>query len=130
MWKRRILIVDDETKLTELIKSVLEQTGNYEVYEAHSGLKGLDAARTLKPDLILLDIMMPGMDGSEVAYKLHADEHLQQIPIVFLTAAVTKQEAGASQGVIGGHPFLAKPVTVEELIACVEKYSKVNETAT
>lgn len=121
MSKRCILIIDDETSLTWLLKLNLERTGRYDVRTAAGGHEGLAAAREQPPDLILLDIMMPDMDGSVVAARLQDDPALAHTPIVFLTAAVAREEADAQGGIIGGYPFLAKPVTLERVLACIDE---------
>jgi two-component system OmpR family response regulator len=119
--KKRILVIDDEAGFTRLLRLNLEATGDYEVREENSGPNGFAAAREFKPDLILLDVMMPGMDGGAVAARLQADAHLKSVPLVFLTAAVKKEEVGAHGGVIGGFPFIAKPVGVSGVIEVIEK---------
>ena len=116
MNKKRILIIDDEPSLTRLVKWNLEATGKYKVREENLAEHALAAAREFKPELVLLDVMMPGKDGGDVASQLQAAPELKGVPIVFLTAAVKKDE----QGVHGGFPYLAKPVDLEELKACLE----------
>ena len=78
------------------------------------------SAQNFRPDLILLDVMMPGTDGGEVAAQIEADPDLQRTPIIFLTALVTKAEANAGLR-IQGHRFLAKPVNIPELITAIEE---------
>jgi CheY-like chemotaxis protein len=119
--KKRILVIDDEASFTRLLKLNLEATGEYEVREENWGPDGFMAAREFKPHLILLDVMMPGMDGGAVAAKLQADAHLKSVPLVFLTAAVKEEEVGARGGVIGGFPFIAKPVSMRGVIEVIEK---------
>lgn len=121
MRRKRILIIDDEADFTQLVKLNLEETGNYEVRTENRGSLGLEAAREYKPDLILLDIIMPDMEGSEVASRIKEDESVKEVPIVFITAALTKEETDSKFGMIGGRPFIAKPVGVDELIGCIEK---------
>ena len=121
MEKKKILVIDDEKDFTEIVKFNLEKTGKYEVRTEDKGSNGLAAARALKPDLILLDILMQDMDGSDVASQIKDDENVKNIPIVFLTAVITKAEVDSFGEVIGGHPFIAKPVSVEGLIDCIEK---------
>lgn len=118
--KKRILVVDDEPALTRMIKLNLEQTGRYEVRTENLGRKAIEAAREFRPDLILLDVMMPGMLGSEIAAQLEADPELRAIKRVFLTAMVTKEEAQRSSGEIGGHTFIAKPISADELCQVIE----------
>ena len=118
---KKILIIDDEIGFTEVAKLNLEETGNYEVRIENRGSQGFAAAKEFKPDLILLDIIMPDMDGGQVANQMKDDSSVKDIPIIFLTAAVTGTEVDSHGGLIGGHPFLAKPGSIEELIASIEK---------
>ena len=95
MTKKKILVVDDEASITRLLKLNLEKTGAYSVRTENEGIKTVEAAREFKPDLILLDVMMPDIDGGDVAAKLQADGLLNDVPLVFLTAAVKKEELDA-----------------------------------
>ncbi len=122
MNKKRILVIDDEPSITRLLKLNLEYNGSYTVREENSGPRSLATIKEFNPDLILLDIMMPGLDGSEVAARLQDNPALKNIPIVFLTAAVKKAEVGSNEGLIGGLPYLAKPVDIDEVVACIEKH--------
>ena len=117
MSKKRILLIDDEPSFTRMLKLNLEETGAYEVKAENSGTQGLAAARQFKPDLILLDIVMPDMSGGEVAFEIENDRNTKNTPVVFLTAAAKKED----EGVISGRTILAKPVTVEEVVDCIEK---------
>jgi two-component system OmpR family response regulator len=118
--KKRILVVDDDPSITRLVKLSLERTERYEVRTENLGRKVIDSAREFRPDLILLDVMMPGMLGSEIAAQLQADPELQAISFIFLTGAVTKGEAIKSAGQIGGHAFVAKPFSAEDLCSAIE----------
>ncbi|MFH0797389.1 MAG: response regulator [Candidatus Omnitrophota bacterium] len=120
MGKKRILIIDDEEDFTRVVKLNLEATGQYEVRIENKATQGFLTAQSFKPDLILLDIIMPGMNGDEVAAQIKKDEGTKDIPIVFLTAMATKDEVTPGCPVIGGYPFLAKPVRKKELIECIE----------
>ena len=117
MKKKRVLLIDDEPSFTHMLKLNLEETGAYEVREENRGRFGLAAAREFKPDLILLDVVMPDMSGGEVAYQIEADRDVKNTPIVFLTAAAKKAE----EGLIAGLTIIAKPVTVKEVIYYIEK---------
>ena len=117
---KRILIVDDERSITRLLKLNLEKTGAYAVRAENQGSKAFDAAREFQPHLILLDVMMPDLDGGRVAAQLQ-NSSLKSIPIVFLTAAVRKEEVDARQGTIGGAPFIAKPGNVKSILAIIEE---------
>jgi CheY-like chemotaxis protein len=120
--KKRILVVDDEPSITRLLKLNLEQTGDYEVATENVSKAALAAAEAFRPDLILADVMMPGLDGGTLASRLQASPKLKGVPIVFLTAAVTREEVRARRGLVGGLPFLAKPVNLHEVLACLEQH--------
>ena len=90
--KKRILVVDDRARDTRLVKLYLERTNDYVVREENDAMAALSAAEEFQPHLILLDVMMPGMDGGELAACFQANPKLKAVPIVFLTAAVTKGE--------------------------------------
>lgn len=122
MNKKRILVIDDEPSITRLLKLNLEYNGNYVVREENSGPRSLATIKEFNPDLILLDVMMPGLDGSEVAARLQNTPDMKKIPVVFLTAAVKKAEVGSHEGTIGGLPYLAKPVDLDEVVTCIEKH--------
>ena len=122
--KRRILIVDNDRNTTHLVKVLLEKTGHYLVLEENDATKAHQSARNFRPDLILLDVVMPGTDGGEVAARIEADPELHNTPIVFLTALVTRAEAKSGLN-IQGHPFLAKPVSIPELINAIEEHLPV-----
>lgn len=119
--KKRILIVDDEPGFTRLLKLNLHHTGRYMAEVVNDSRGAVEAADRFAPDIILLDVMMPGLDGGEVANRIHARPRLRNTPILFLTAAVKKQELAVTRGTIGGIPFLAKPIEFQEVIAQIEK---------
>jgi len=118
--ERRILIVDDDRDSTHVIKILLEKTGQYLVLEENDAAKAHQTARNFRPDLILLDIMMPKVDGGVLAAQIEGDTRLQRTPIIFLTALVTKAEAKAGLRV-QGHPVLAKPINIPELINGIDE---------
>jgi two-component system OmpR family response regulator len=115
MSKKRILVVDDEAPITRQLKKLLEQTGKYEVHAENDGRLAVAAARSFKPDLALLDVMMPDMDGGDVKTGLQQIPGLSALPIVFLTAAYRKSESNDKD------VFLAKPVAMATIIACIEQ---------
>ena len=121
MQQKRILIVDDESTITRLLKLNLEKTGDYIVREENKGSKAFETARKFKPHLILLDVMMPDMDGGDVAAQLQSDQVLKNARIVFLTAAVKKEELSEKGGMIGGFPYIAKPLNVKGVLEEIEK---------
>jgi len=119
--KKRILVVDDEPSITRLLKLNLEQTNDYVVRAENDSEKAIAAAEEFQPDLILLDVMMPGLDGGELASRFQDNPKLKRVPIVFLTAAATKAEIYARGGKVGGLPFLAKPVELSAVVACLKQ---------
>jgi len=121
MYKKRILIIDDEEGFCNLVKKNIEQTGEFEVCIATNGEDGIRIARNIKPDLILLDVVMPGMDGADVASLIRSDEGIKDTPIVFLTAIVREEEASSQASFTRGYSLLAKTATIGELIACIKK---------
>ena len=124
MAKKKILLVDDEKSLTSLLKLNLEETGQYEVRVENWAEDALPAAREFRPDLVLLDIIMPRLPGGNVAALIDADPQLKGTPIVFLTAAVRKHQVEENEGIICDHPCLAKPATLEEVVAMIEQHAR------
>ena len=120
--RRRILVVDDKPTDSRLLKLYLEQTNDYVVREENDANAAVSAAEAFQPHLILLDVMMPGMDGGELAACFQAHPQLKAVPIVFLTAAITKAEVDVGGGLVGGFPFLAKPVVLSEVVACLKQH--------
>lgn len=119
--RKRILIVDDDPGITRFIQLNLEQTGDYVVRTENQSAHALAAAEEFDPDLILLDVIMPEPDGGQVAAQLRSCRKLNGVPILFLTAAATKGEVSSRAGMIGGYPFIAKPVGLAELIDRIEE---------
>ena len=124
MNKKRILLIDDEASNTRPMKVNLGRTGRYEVQTENNALHALETARQFKPDLIFLDVMMPGMDGGQVAAQIENDPELKDVPIIFLTAIVTKNETGEKGLVQAGRKFIAKPMNLEALVACIEENTR------
>ncbi len=113
-----ILAVDDDIDILELIQMSLEAEG-FDVITANDGMSGLEKARTHSPDLILLDLMMPVMDGFEVIGKLKADEQTRAIPVIMLTARAQTHER--VQGLhAGADDYVTKPFDLDELTARIE----------
>ncbi len=128
--KKRILVVDDEVSFARMVKLNLEKTGAYEVRVENRAMFALATAREFLPDLILLDVIMPNMDGGDVSKQIKRDRTLKGTPIIFLTATVSRREAGEGGLNSGGELFLAKPVSVEALIACINEHLKKEEPPT
>ena len=121
MEKKRILVVDDLASDTRLLKLFLEGTNQYVVREENDAKGALSAAEEFQPHLILLDVLMPDMDGGELARCLRANPRLQAVPIVFLTAKLSKEEVELCGGRIGKYPFLAKPIVLTEVAECLNQ---------
>jgi len=119
--KKRIMIVDDEAAFTRMMKLVLEKSGLYEVVGENRATQAFATARAYQPDLILLDVVMPEMDGGDVAAQLKADPTLKHIPIIFLTALVSEKEVLGGALTRTGHRFLGKLVKDTDLLACIEQ---------
>jgi CheY-like chemotaxis protein len=121
MTKKRIMVVDDDIQSTRMVKLALERTGRYEVQQVNDPVHALDAVRMFKPDLILLDICMPGAEGVEVAFQIRADPEFQATPVVFLSALVSEREALGDGSATGAFHFIAKPARLPRIITCIEK---------
>ncbi len=122
--KSKILIVDDEPSGREILESILEPEG-YQLSLAENGFQAIEQAKAIQPDVILLDVMMPGMDGFEVCRRIRSEENLAEIPILFLTALDDRQsilnglEAGADD-------FISKPFDRYELRARLLGITRLN----
>ena len=120
MSVKKILVVDDDAMITRFLKLVLEKTGRYQIRTENKGAAAVSAAAEFLPELIILDVNMPDMDGGVVASQLKAREDLRHIPVVFLTGNVSEEEADA-QITIGENSVLAKPINLEKLVDCIER---------
>jgi DNA-binding response OmpR family regulator len=114
----KVLVIDDEAPIRLLCRVNLEAE-KMEVFEAADGPSGLEKARTEKPDVVLLDVMMPGMDGWQVAERLLEDEETSQIPLVFLTARAELRDRARGLE-LGGIDYITKPFNPVELASMVE----------
>ena len=116
---KKILIVEDEQETLTHISNILKRA-NYEVVPTSKGKEALELARSNKPDLIILDVMLPDMEGSEIAAALSSDPSTDCIPIIFLTGIITKQEESLVKRT-GRHYLMAKPTTGRELFELVKR---------
>lgn len=118
MAEKKILIVDDEDHIRELLKFNLKKNG-YVVYMANDGLNGLKLAREKQVDLILLDLMLPGMDGFEVCKEIRRDNIISNVPIIMLTAK--SEEIDKILGLeLGADDYITKPFSIRELSARIK----------
>src|SRR5580700_8413205 len=115
MSKERILVVDDQPINVQLLKRKLER-GGLEVSTANNGLEALEQVKAHKPDLILLDLMMPDMDGIEVCQRLQASSDNRSIPVIFVTARTTK-ESKLEGLAVGAVDYITKPIDLDETVA-------------
>lgn len=124
--KARILLVEDEESIVLVLKKRLEHTG-YEVITASDGQQGLDMARSDHPDLILMDVMLPKMEGFKVCRLLKYDDKYKSIPIIILTALGRQIDVDLGQDV-GADAYMTKPFESQDLLRLIEdllkKYSK------
>ena len=116
----RVLLVDDEPSFTRMVKLNLEATGEYQVEVLNDGAKARTTALEFNPDIILLDVVMPVVDGGDVARAIRADSVLKHIPIVFVSAMVSRKETEKGFYVSGGENFISKPTTTEQLISAID----------
>lgn len=117
---KRVVCIEDEPEMIDLVRLILGRRG-FDVTGANGGLEGLETVRREKPDLVLLDLMMPDMDGWEVYQRIKSDEELREIPIVVVTA-----KAQSIDKVLGLHiakvdDYITKPFGPQELLESVEK---------
>ena len=105
-----------------MLQMTLEQTGKYEVRTENDPKLVVEAALAFRPDLIVLDVIMPEMDGGDVAAALKDHTSLSRVPVVFLTATVRKSEVDSHGGVMGGYAFLAKPASAETIVQFIDKH--------
>lgn len=118
--KKKVVCIEDEPEMIDLVKLILGRKG-FELTGAMGGREGLDAIRRVKPDLVLLDLMMPDMDGWEVYQQMKADVEMQKIPVIVVTA-----KAQSIDKVLGLHiakvdDYVTKPFGPQELLQSVEK---------
>jgi CheY-like chemotaxis protein len=121
MNTKRVLVVDDEPNLSELVRLCLERTKRFEVRVENRSGCALTAAREFLPDIILLDVDMPGKSGGEVASDIEGEPALRHTPILFFTSLITRAEAGEREITRSGKRFLAKPVNPRVLIESVDR---------
>lgn len=120
MSKKRILVVDDEVDLVETVRFSIELEG-YDVLVAYNGEEGLNQARKENPDLILLDLMLPKLDGYKVCRLLKFDERYKNIPILMLTAKTQDKDKAIGMET-GADEYITKPFEIDELVKKVKHY--------
>jgi DNA-binding response OmpR family regulator len=123
MGKKKILIIDDEENFCRLVKMNLELIGDFQVDIATNGKKGVKLAKRIKPHLILLDILMPQMDGFEVLKELKKDRNAMSIPVVMLSAR-DDEAAKLKAAQLYDELYITKPIEVPDLKAKIEEVLK------
>lgn len=113
----RVLVVDDEPEITEIVETFLSEAG-YQVSVENSSRNAAAKARQFRPDVVILDIMMPDIDGYQICHELKQDPHLANVPIIFLTGKDRNDDMGRSFKA-GGDMFIKKPFSCERLLEIV-----------
>jgi CheY-like chemotaxis protein len=119
--KPRILIVDDEPALTRAFRHHLEETGRYEVREENDPTQALATVMEFRPDLVLIDQVMPKVDGSDVAAWLRAQAGFRNLRIILVSGMLPKEGVVPRAKLLGNYPFLPKPVDAQELIDAIDR---------
>jgi CheY-like chemotaxis protein len=117
--KKKILVADDESIVRTLIRKILKN--DYIVLEAQNGQEAVDMARRYFPDVILLDMLMPKKDGLTACYEIKADETINTIPIILLTAADAMGNKSLAKDVWGANEYLTKPFNTGELLVTIQQ---------
>ena len=120
--KKRILLVDDEPFITGMLRMNLEDIEHYEVREENNPTRTMATIQDFMPDLILLDVMMPDLDGADIFYRLKNDQRLKHIVVVFHTATIRRAELDTHGILISGYSFIPKPASAATIIACIESH--------
>lgn len=126
--RKKVVCIEDEPEMIDLVKLILGRKG-YDLTGAMGGREGLEAVRRIKPDLVLLDLMMPDMDGWEVYQQMKADEELMEIPVIVVTA-----KAQSIDKVLGLHiakvdDYVTKPFGPQELLQSIERVLSKQEAS-
>jgi DNA-binding response OmpR family regulator len=117
---RRVVYIEDEPEMIDLVKLILSRK-HFEVNGANGGREGLDLVRRTLPDVVLLDLMMPDMDGWEVYQQLKADEHTKPIPVIVVTAKAQNIDKVLGLHIAKVDDYISKPFSPRELVASLEK---------
>jgi DNA-binding response OmpR family regulator len=121
--KKTIMLIDDEVGFTTLLKMNLEKTGRFEVSIENAASKAITSIRACRPDLVLLDIVMPGKDGGDILAEMRDDMSLARIPVIMLTALVAREEMSADAVAQSeALTVLPKPVEMEKLLTVIDAH--------
>jgi DNA-binding response OmpR family regulator len=125
--KKVVVCIEDEPEMIDLVKLILGRKG-FELVGAVGGREGLETVRQLKPDLVLLDLMMPDMDGWEVYQKMKTDEDLKEIPVIVVTAKAQSIDKVLGLHIAKVEDYVTKPFGPQELLQAVNKVLKLDES--
>jgi two-component system, OmpR family, response regulator VicR len=118
---RQIVYIEDEPEMIDLVKLILARKEEYQVIGAHGGREGLDIVRKTLPDVILLDLMMPDIDGWEVYQQLRAEEATREIPVIIVTAKAQNIDKVLGLHIAHVNDYISKPFTPNDIINSIEK---------
>ena len=121
----KILVVDDEVRIVDLLRRVLIQEG-FDVYTATSGKAAMDLLNQITPNLIILDVMMPGMDGGDVAAEIFKEESTKEIPIIYCTGAISDEEAANQNRQTPGCSYISKTSSIQEQVKIIKEVLAAN----
>ncbi len=116
---KKILLIDDERDVCYFLKWHLEETGNYKVFSCSDSAKAVSETEAVQPDLILLDLRMPGLSGEEIAEQLSVNPKTCEIPVIFLTATSEEERLIKGDGAKKARGSITKPIAVEELVRVI-----------
>jgi DNA-binding response OmpR family regulator len=128
MNKTKVLIVEADVTASRLLALSLHKTGAFEVKVENDATRAFTSTHQFAPDVILMDLDMPGADGSDLADEIHQDFDFKETPIIFLTSPVSGQEANSQAVQRGGCECLPKPVSLEQVIACIDRHCRRQTT--
>lgn len=120
----KVLYIEDEADLIDLVTLLLERSGNHKVFSTNQGEEGVKLAKAHKPDVILLDLMMPKMDGWEVYRQIREDEETKSIPIVIVTAKAQDIDKVLGLEIAKADGYITKPFNPDELYSIIDEKSK------
>lgn len=126
---RCVVYIEDEPEMVDLVRLILKRK-NYEVIGANGGREGLDTVRRLLPDIVLLDLMMPDMDGWEVYQQLKADENTRDIPVIVITAKAQNIDKVLGLHIAKVNDYISKPFSPKDLVDSLQKVFEGREKAT
>jgi DNA-binding response OmpR family regulator len=119
MNRKKVLIVDDEPNVRQLVSKILSR--DYTVIEARDGEEALNAVRSQKPGIVIMDMMMPKMDGLTACYAIRKDPATKSIPVVMLTAIDQELNKKLSTTVMGASKYMTKPFNAQELLETIKQ---------